>query len=592
MAIKYNIILALSAVLLAMVFVSCSKDETIIPATGQQEVVLHIVEQSRSVSLNPENVVYGLFDNTGAKADCKIKLAGDKILIEALAKGRYTLVVMTSFDPNGGPSGMGEVRMNIPQMLSDRILTHTVTAEQAVGDESYFGSVTFDVEDEQKQLIALELKSALSRIEVNLKSANPAVLTNIESIRISLDDPLYSIMHANGTYSGERRVNAIEINSQRYLLTLPGRKSTVSGIVEIVARLYNGTIHRGRYSFTVALNGGSSSVVNINYTNPDSDLGAVHIPKEYFTKSNSLSMFKNDEPLSVLTDQSRRRYKVAEPLQVKFDTKSGDLIVRFFSLVNMNDVKIYAKLKNNGPYFEVAHLDWVPRLIETSIPFTLTKQRARYVTESGLSLTLDAAPSLTANDVSFKIVTDDQYYRKIRTIKCTWDVWFDYYGDINVPGTWQYPINPTQCRGAIGMTANMAYIFSHPTFEQDFPKWKMTDNAGQLIKTEDILNRLFNHIGLACMHASNEGGTAGGSTYGLNGYIFNSTFPDQISANGATTPVYVQYHEYAHCLGYSHSSPMTVGAFPSRCGELIYKLGYMGELPICSSKAQNFTPDF
>lgn len=590
--IRHNIFVALTAILSAAAFVSCSKDETATMATAEREVVLTIDKPTRSTVLNPDNVVYALFDQKGATADCKMKLAGDKILIEALAAGRYTLVAMTSLNPDGGPTGTGEAQMNTPKILSDRVLTHTATGEHPINDESYFGSISFEVEDQQKQLIALELKSALSKIELNITSINPAVLTNIESVRISLDDTMYSIMHADGTYSGERRASSVEINSTRYLLTLPSRSSTVSGSVEIAARLYNGTLHRGRYKFTVALKGGGNSTVNIDYTNPDSDMGAVQIPKSYYTSGNSLSMFKNDEPLSVFTDQSRRRYRVADPLQVKLDPQSGNLIVRFFSLVNMNDVKVYAQLKNNGQYFEVAHLDWVPRLIETTIPFTLTKQRARYTTESGLSLTLDANPTLSPNDISFKIVTDDQYYRKISKIKCTWDVWFAYYGDITVPGTWQYPITPTQCRGAIGMTANMAYIFSHPLFEQEFPKWKMTDNGGKLIPVVDILNRIFNHAGLACMNASNEGGTAGGTTYGLNGYIFNSTFPDQISASGATTPVYVQYHEYAHCLGYSHSSPMTVGAFPSRCGELIYKLGYMGELPICSSKAQNFTPDF
>ena len=115
----------------------------------------------------------------------------------------------------------------------------------------------------------------------------------------------------------------------------------------------------------------------------------------------------------------------------------------------------------------------------------------------------------------------------------------------------------------------------------------MKDNGGNPINLDALRQRIRNHGGLVLGCVAGVGGLGGGNTYGLANYCYTGVYFDATppDAHPHNYPRQAMFHEYGHCLGYSHSSTMTYGdQWTVLCATVFVDMGKNGKLPVCSKE--------
>lgn len=293
-------------------------------------------------------------------------------------------------------------------------------------------------------------------------------------------------------------------------------------------------------------------------------------------------ILQDGESLKTLFDPEERSFYVNEPLQIRL-IKKRELLLRFYSPRSVRNVVLWASLSSSGEQFKLAEFSYIPAFAEYRIPLSFLKTRCTYPTRSGGEIRLEKK-DFDKETFKLEIESSDSYYRQLIATDCRWKISFgDYTGE-----HWR-PLQPAHAREAVAVALNMAYLFSTNEFREMLGTCQgkfFKDNQGTEIDTKDLYNRIFNLPALVYGRVSGVNGLGGGTIFGLAEWCYLEHYADA----GCIT--HTLFHEFAHCLGYTHEGNMTYEnnlgrGWVSFCGELYRKLGMEKKLPVYSCRFLN-----
>ena len=315
--------------------------------------------------------------------------------------------------------------------------------------------------------------------------------------------------------------------------------------------------------------------------------GRLHVRQTDFARYDCDTMLLADEPREVFYDNDRRSFYPNRPLQLSIDEQHR-LQVCFYAPVPIRDVSIRCRIEGvTDDFFELARFELIYPFMEASFPLPLTKSGGRVKGADGKPIVLPAQPDLTNDRVTLAWVCDDPFMQKIATIDSNWRICFSKFGADEGHAYWRH-MTPELCRHGVALALNMAYMFASAEFNAQLETYrgKLTDNNGNPIDLDALRERIRTHDGLTLGLVTGVGGLGGGRTYGLADYCYRQVYwdwdPDPL-ANPHTYVRQAMFHEYGHCLGYSHDSTMTYGdQWTVLCATVFVELGAAGKLPVGS----------
>ena len=309
-----------------------------------------------------------------------------------------------------------------------------------------------------------------------------------------------------------------------------------------------------------------------------------------FWNSNTYSvMFLDSETPEVFYDPEQRSFSPKTPLKLDIDD-SGRLSLQFYSPVEIKDVEVYCRLPLiDDNIYRLAFFRNIPPFALASLNLPIADNNGYLFTRDDEKVWFEAVGSLKDWGIEFIIRCEDPFMKKISIIDSDWQVWFSPFGADEGHAYWRH-MTPELCRHGVALVLNMAYMFASPEFNAHLERYKgkLLDNNGNPINLDDLRNTIRNHPGLTLGHVTGVGGLGGGRTYGLADYCYREVYWDWDANPLAEPHTYVRqamFHEYGHCLGYSHESTMTYGdQWTVLCAETFVELGYYGFLPVGSKE--------
>lgn len=562
-------------------------------AAAQGVVTLHVGLRSDALSPStrggePERIArmwYAIADGDGEVVEKHYAAFADdfsSLRVEGLACGDYTVVFLASTDP----SPKAEVRL--PGRLTDAWLVDGT--EGAPLDELFFHGRTElhigrDQADVERSVV---LERCVGRVDVDLSLTSEYMWRFIRRIRVTFDNPegIYGNLTAGGDYAGRGGVEGYDITESRSFCTLPGREP-LSGYVTVDSERSDGSAFSRRYRFEgCKVEAGRIAHIGIEYLHPENREGLLHVREEDYARFRPDTMFLNSEPREVFYDASRRSFRPDAPLQVTI-SENHRLAVKLYSPVAVRDVAVYCRFDRlSAEFFELARFDVIYPFMEGEFPLPVVDSERTFTTSDGRKVVIPAQPDLSAGDVTLEIRTDDPFMRKVATIDSRWNIHFSAYSADAGHAYWRH-MTPLLCRHGVALALNMSFMFASEEFNEEMKLYegRLKDNGGNPIDLDALRERIRKHGGLILGCVTGVGGLGGGTTYGLadycyKGVYFDATPPD---AHPHNYPRQAMFHEYGHCLGYSHSSTMTYGdQWTVLCATVFVRMGREGKLPVCS----------
>lgn len=537
---------------------------------------------------------YMITDSRGEKLDLHThKLESDfsKLTVEGLKEGDYTVVFMATASREQQPAAV-----DLPQRLADVWLRNPTDAEP-LDEIYYYKKLDLHVGRAQasvSQPVALE--RCVGRVDVDVNVSSEYMWRFIRKIEIVFDeaDGVYTAFDATGAYSGTGAIPVYDITESRSFYSLPSRKA-LSGVVTIESERSDGMPFVRKYRFSgCRIEAGRVAHIRIDYQHPESREGLLYVRENDLSRFETDTMFLADEPREVFYNAGRRSFYPNAPLQVSV---AGDhrLLVKFFSPIAIRDVKILCRFNKFSPEFvELAQFDLIYPFMEASFPLPVVSSERTFTTASGRKIVVPAQPDLSGEDVSLIIQTEDPFMKKIERIDSRWYIRFSAYSADAGHAYWRH-MNPLLCRHGVALALNMAFMFASEEFNTEMEKYdgRLLDNGRNPIDLDQLRQRIRSHGGLSLGCVSGVGGLGGGQTYGLANYCYTGVYFDATSPNSHphSYPRQAMFHEYGHCLGYSHSSTMTYGdQWTVLCATVFVQMGKDGKLPVCSKDAVGNLP--
>lgn len=304
--------------------------------------------------------------------------------------------------------------------------------------------------------------------------------------------------------------------------------------------------------------------------------GLIRVAEEDFPKGIYRCMLQDEESPKILFDEEERSFQVNEPLQLRI-TRKQEFLLRFYSPREIRNVTVWARYKNSGNKFKLAEFAVIPAFAEFRIPLPFLRTDCLFRTAEGKEIVVPSRQR--GEELKTEIECSDSYYRKLLFTKCHWEISFGAYSGKN----WT-PLLPAHAREAVAVALNMAYLFSTDEFRTELMSYKeklYKDNQRNKVDVERLYENIFKLPALVYGHVTGVNGLGGGSVFGLAEWCYLEHYPDD---NCIT---HTLFHEFAHCLGYTHEGNMTYEnglgkGWVALCGELYRKMGMEERLPVYS----------
>lgn len=503
--------------------------------------------------------------------------------VEGLKSGDYSIVFLASTEQSVS------AEVHDIQNLSDTWLSAALPG-RPVDEEWLWNRTDLHISAEQPPMtVRIPLERCVGRIDVDLNPASEYVDNFIRKVTVSFDETsnVHFAMKADGKYSSPGKSEPVDITEKRSFLSFPSA-GALSGTVSVTASRSDGGEFIRTYRFEgCKIEAGAAGRISVNFRHPEEDDGLIKITEADFEKFGAGTMFLANEPQSVFYDENMRSFYAHRPLQAAID-ENHCLRIRFYSPVRINDVTVLCRFKKiSSEFFEFAHFDTIYPFMEASFPLPVTSAGKRYASTDGRQVIVPAYPELSDSDVELEIRCDDPFMKKIGSIDSRWYICYSKFGADDGHAYWRH-MTPELCRHGVALALNMAYLFSTEEFNAEMENYRglLTDNSGNPIDLDVLRRTIREHSGLTLGHVTGVGGLGGGRTYGLADYCYREVYFDWDPNPDADPHTYsrmAMFHEYGHCLGYSHESTMTYGdQWTVLCSKMFVKMGREGKLPVNS----------
>lgn len=523
----------------------------------------------------------------GCLSDCL-----DRLDVDGLGAGEYSIVFL-------GSSHESELaHIEDPATLDGTWLQNTKLSLPVEGSY-FFKKIDFTVGGEIEQNnYEVVLDRALSKIKVEFPGIPSVVESMISSVTVTLDEGshVYSSINSDCSFAGEATISNFEVCDSNFNLTLNTLPSagSLSGTVKVKSATLSGDSLSTTYRFSdLTAEAGKVNRITIALRHPDLKTGFLNIrPADYFDYNADL-MLMEDEPIDVLHDSARRHFRMTDPLVLM--TYQNQLLLQLYSAAPAGNVDIYANFPTLGiDSVHLVHFDRVEALLDMMVPMTFTEREAQYLDIHGKRVTLPkmAIPS----NIEWFVKTDDPFLTRMSKLSLRkWNVSFHDWESI-WPSKAITP-DPKCMRHAFIQMINLALTFDSEEFAEE-----IASREGQYVDSdihytnEEIIDRIHNAydcsygIG-ACNPASGANGWGGGSHSGYTSVIVNQEyFAKMYPTENPDTPCNRErecfFHEFSHCLGFTHDGNMTYGgAWTNTVGAAYLKAHAAGKIFF-------YSPDF
>lgn len=307
----------------------------------------------------------------------------------------------------------------------------------------------------------------------------------------------------------------------------------------------------------------------------------VTLTESDYNSDNTYYILNDDESPDVYFNANQRSFYVTQPLQFQMDDEHN-FQLRFYSPRALKNVTIWATIDGYEEEFKFMSLEKLMPFQQLRIHIPFASEDITAYTRKGKKIQIMANPYLMKENINFTIECSDPYWKKLQSIRCKWRISFGRYSDTHQ--NWRYKMKASHTREAVAIALNMSYMFSSEKFKTALHEFGPLhkDNNKTLIDKDALLTRVLNQSGLVFGYTTGVMGLGGGTTFGIHESCYLEHYADDKSITETI------YHEFAHCVGYSHSGNMTYEqtgpGWITLCNKVYVDLSLQKELPVYSRR--------
>ena len=521
--------------------------------------------------------------------------ASSELRFEGLQKGEYTLSIIGI----KGDAQADGVTINPVAHISEPWLVFPSSLSKPLEADYFYSQTPFSVskewgKDGYETVVSapsrIVQKHIVGRVDFSFDFNNRYIRTAVIGKKVQIGKVrFYTTFSAEGSFSGESKeifldTLGIETSSRSFHFP-PTAGSSLQGEIDVFTRNYRGNEVKCTYVFdTGEIIPNRIHAVVTHVVHPDDDAGIMFITRNAYGEGNHARILQDGEPKEIYTDASQRGFNTAQPLQVSA-TDDGRLHVRFYSPRPLSGVLVKARIPSVGnEYVDLAYFDSIPSFADFYETMPLMEKDGMYHTESGRWIQIPKQDVTSGANLTFKIESDDAYWKKLQAIKHGWNISFELYGgnpdaaDGGPVGNWM-GIRPVHCREVVALFLNFTYMIDMQEHEEILRanEDRLYGNGGvnDKVTAETVLRQMRQprtlRVGLV-YPGNGVVGLGGGSTFGAYQPAWMQHYFDTYSCE-------VMFHELGHVMGYNHSSSFTYGPWAQELMNHFY-VEHISEMPI------------
>ncbi|MGL5980926.1 MAG: hypothetical protein ACRCZY_08660 [Phocaeicola sp.] len=549
---------------------------------------------SRSRSLPSLQVRYQIADYTGTiLQEIQSDYHADQttIVIEPLPLGSYTLYVL-AYDETLQAEGLhvNESIQNINELWFE---FEGGKVPVLLKDQLYYSSTTFDVTTETVMHQSVKLRYVLAGVDVNRQISSLQLSNSLRHIGLDIDEtvPFYTSMRVDGQYEGSGSVASCEhsflTNHSYYLMPQQGEEA-VATTFTVTTENHLGEQYQLDLVTQIPHKGGVKEEIKLDLSaHPDAQGGTLYITPSYYDQEDRALIFQDGEHHDLYCDSENRSFHMNQLLQLKGE-ENLTIHTRFYSVRPIRNFSVWSSSERYGERVLLAHYDSIPAFCDARFQWDDLGEGKQFLMESNEHVKLTSADLQALLNSKLEMECDDAYWKQLKQIIPGWKVWFHLYGadptqpDGGPAGNWR-GIRPVHIREAIAALTNMAYMFSAPGYPEHLESYQgqVWGNGGQedIVDVTTIIPALFSRENFRVGLCGGVAGLGGGATFGVWQPAFFNHYNSTYYSG-------TYFHEFGHCIGYSHSSALCSG-FWDRTITSAYYVANVHTFPVPSADILN-----